>query len=318
MKSSDLFFGVYPFLVTPMKPTNFELDEDRLRTHIDDLIVNGKVHGITALGSTGEFALLSESERRQVAEVCVDSAKKRIPVVIGTAAIATRTAVELSQHAQRVGADAIIVNPQSYWTPTEDELFDHYAAIARAVDIPVMVYNNPGTTKVDMSPRFIAKLANEFDHFIAVKESSGDIRRVQDIILLTKGKMKVSIGHQSLGLAAFAIGAVGWTTGIANTIPQHCVQVFQHAVNEKDLARARESFFKILPLCDFYATKSLVRSAKAAADLMGKSLGVPRLPLKSLTDQDREVLRGLLSELRLISFERDDQRSREASRLVSA
>ena len=214
---------------------------------------------------------------------------------------------------------AIIVNPQSYWTPTEDELFDHYAAIARAVDIPVMVYNNPGTTKVDMSPRFIAKLANEFSHFTAVKESSGDIRQVQDIILLTKGKMKVSIGHQSLGLAAFAVGAVGWTTGIANTIPQQCVQVFQQAVGEKNFVRARKSFFKVLPLCDFYAAKSLVRSAKAAADLMGKSLGVPRLPLKPLTDQDRGVLQGLLNELGLVNTGRDgNQRSREAGRLVTA
>jgi 4-hydroxy-tetrahydrodipicolinate synthase len=306
MKPSDLFVGVYPFLVTPLKPTSFELDEDCLRAHIDDLIVNGKIHGVTALGSTGEFALLTESERCRVAEVCVDAAKKRVPVVIGTAAIATRTAVELSRHAQRAGADAIIVNPQSYWTPTDDELFDHYAAIARAVDIPVMVYNNPGTTKVDMSPRFIARLGKEFDHFIAVKESSGDIRRVQDIVLLTNGKMKVSIGHQSLGLAAFAVGAVGWTTGIANTIPKYCVEVFQRAVNEKDFVRARETFFKILPLCDFYAAKSLVRSVKAAADLMGKSLGVPRPPLKSLTDQDRKTLQGLLSELGLLSSSRQD------------
>src|SRR5262249_4299232 len=157
-KKLDLFTGVYPFLVTPFKSGSYELDEDGLARHIDDLIVNGEIHGVTALGSTGEFALMTEDERRRVTDGCVEAAKRRVPVVVGTAAIATRTAVELSRYAQRAGVDSIIVNPQSYWSPTEDELFDHYAAIARAVDLPVMVYNNPGTTKVDMSPRFIARL----------------------------------------------------------------------------------------------------------------------------------------------------------------
>lgn len=303
MEPSKLFVGVYPFLATPFVPGTYDIDEPRLGTHIDELIGAG-VHGITALGSTGEFALLTEAERRGVAEICIDAARRRVPVVIGTAAITTKSAVELSRHAQRAGADAIIVNPQSYWTPTEDELFDHYAAIARAVDIPVMVYNNPGTTKVDLTPRFIARLGAEFPHFLGVKESSGDIRRVQDICVLTHGKMKVSIGHQSLGLAAFAVGAVGWTTGIANTIPRRCVEVFRRAVIDGDFARASEAFFRILPLCDFYAAKSLVRSVKAAADLLGKSLGPPRLPLKPLGEKDRVVLRGLLQDLGLISASR--------------
>ena len=186
MASKPLFTGVYPFLVTPFTEDD-QVDPDRLKAHVDDLIRNGKVHGVTALGSTGEFALMSEAERRLVAEATIDAAKKRVPVVIHTAAIATKVAVALSKHAQQAGADAIIVNPQSYWLPTEDELFDHYRAIACAVDIPVMVYNNPGTTKIDMSPKFIARLNKEFSHFISVKESSGDIRRVQNILQYTEG-----------------------------------------------------------------------------------------------------------------------------------
>lgn len=301
MDKLGLFDGVYPFLATPLRPDTQEFDENRLRSHVDDLVGNAGVHGITALGSTGEFALLSEDERKRVAEVTIDAVKGRVPVVIGTAAIATRTAVSLSRHAEQSGADAIIVNPQSYWSPTEDELFEHYRAIAKAINIPVMVYNNPGTTKIDMSPAFIARLAREFDHFTAVKESSGDIRRVQDILLLTDGRMKVSIGHQSLGLAAFALGASGWTTGIANTIPKLCVQVFDTAVRRRDVAGAREVFMRILPLCDFYAAKSLVRAVKAAAEILGKPLGPPRLPLRPLGEADRKVLRGLLTDLGLIS-----------------
>ena len=301
MNNLKLFEGVYPFLATPLQSDTTELDEDRLASHIDDLISNGGIHGITVLGSTGEFALLSEDERNRVAEVTVDAVGGRVPAVIGTAAIATRTAVSLSQHAEHVGADAIIVNPQSYWTPTQDELFEHYRAIANAVSIPVMVYNNPGTTKVDMSPAFIAKLANEFDHFIAVKESTGDIRRVQDILRLTDGKMKVSIGHQSLGLSAFAMGASGWTTGVANTIPEFCVEIFDLAVRRQDIAGAREVFMRILPLCDFYAEKSLVRAVKAAAEILGKPLGPPRLPLKPLDEADKKVLRSLLDTLGLVA-----------------
>lgn len=295
MASKPLFTGVYPFLVTPFTEDD-QVDADRMKAHVDDLIRNGKVHGVTALGSTGEFALMSEAERRLVAEATIDAAKKRVPVVIHTAAIATKVAVALSKHAQQAGADAIIVNPQSYWLPTEDELFDHYRAIARAVDLPVMVYNNPGTTKIDMSPRFIARLNKEFPHFVSVKESSGDIRRVQNILQYTEGRMSVSIGHQSLGLAAFAVGATGWTTGIANTIPGLCVEVFEQAVERKDLDKARKAFYRMLPLCDFYAEKSLCRSAKAAAEIMEKPLGPPRLPLKRLVEADYKMLRKLLVE----------------------
>ena len=293
MPQAPLFFGVYPFLATPLTDQD-EVDARRLASHIDELVTKGKVHGITALGSTGEFALLSESERALVAEATVDAVAKRVPAVIGTAAISTKVAVALSKQAQRAGADAIIVNPQSYWLPTEDELFDHYAAIARAVDIPVMVYNNPGTTKIDMSPKFIARLFKEFPHFTSVKESSGDVRRVQNILQLTDGRMSVSIGHQSLGLAAFAVGATGWTTGIANTIPALCVEVFEQAVVHKDLDKARRAFSRMLPLCDFYAEKSLCRSVKAAADILDKPLGPPRLPLKRLPEADYRVLRKLL------------------------
>lgn len=294
MSAKSLFIGVYPFLATPFTNDGEQVDVVRLRSHVDELIRVGKVHGITALGSTGEFALMSESERQLVAETTIDAVRKRVPVVIGTAAISTKVAVALSKHAARAGADAIIVNPQSYWLPTEDELFDHYGAIARAVDIPVMVYNNPGTTKIDMSPKFIARLNRDFKHFISVKESSGDIRRVQNILELTDGKMSVSIGHQSLGLAAFAVGATGWTTGIANTIPNLCVEVFEQAVNRRDFGKAREIFNRILPLCDFYAEKSLCRSVKAAADIMEKPLGPPRLPLKRLSANDYKTLENLL------------------------
>lgn len=232
--------------------------------------------------------------------MAVDAAAKRVPVVVGTSAIATRTAVALSRHAAQVGADGIIVNPQSYWQPTEDELFGHYRAIARAVDIPVMVCNNPGTTKVDMSPAFIARLGREFPHFVAVKESSGDIRRVQEIVALTNGRMRVSIGHQSLALSAFAVGADGWTTGIANTIPRQCVEVFDETVRHGRWETARQAFMRILPLCDFFAAKSLTRAAKAAAELMGKSLGPPRLPLKPLGKANRAALRALLADLGLV------------------
>ena len=299
MAAKRLFTGVYPFLATPFTSDD-QVDAARLKSHIDDLITNGKVHGVTALGSTGEFALMSEAERMLVAEAAVDAGRKRVPVVIHTAAIATKVAVALSKHAQRVGADAIIVNPQSYWLPTEEELFDHYGAIARAVDIPVMVYNNPGTTKIDMSPKFIARLNKEFSHFISVKESTGDIRRVQNILQLTEGRMSVSIGHQSLGLAAFAVGATGWTTGIANTIPTLCVEVFEQVVEKRDIEKARKTFMKMLPLCDFYAEKSLCRSAKAAAEIMGKPVGAPRLPLQRLSANDYKTLEGLLVECGLM------------------
>lgn len=296
MLTDRIFTGVYPFLATPFTDDGEAVDAARLESHVDELIRDGKVHGVTALGSTGEFALMSEGERQLVAEVTVAAARKRVPAVIGTAAISTKVAVALSKHAQRAGADAIIVNPQSYWLPTEDELFAHYGAIARAVDIPVMVYNNPGTTKIDMSPRFIARLNKEFSHFVSVKESSGDVRRVQNILQLTDGRMSVSIGHQSLGLAAFAVGATGWTTGIANTIPTLCVEVFEEAVVRKNYDTARRLFNRILPLCDFYADKSLCRSVKAAAELLNKPLGAPRLPLQRLSVADYKTLEKLLLE----------------------
>lgn len=296
MVTKKLFSGVFPFLVTPFTEDHQEVDAPRLRSHIENLIKTGRVHGITALGSTGEYASLSESERQLVMETTIDAARKRVPVIIGASAITTRLSVALAKAAERAGADAIVVNPQSYWVPTEQELFDHYGALARAIDIPILVYNSPGTTKVDMSAKFIARLHREFSNCVAVKDSSGDIRRVQDILELTHGEMSVSIGRQSLALAAFATGATFWTTGIANTIPTFCADVYEEAVVRRNFDAARTLFRRILPLCDFFAEKSLCRSVKAAAELMGRGLGPPRLPLQHLAAADYEALEKLLVE----------------------
>lgn len=183
--------GVIPPIVTPFTQHN-EVDKSKLRVLVNFLI-DAKVHGLVTCGSTGEFSMLSYEERKRVTEVVADEASDRIPVIEGVTAVGTEHAVMFAKHAKDLGLDAVMAAPSYYFKLDEEALYDYFSSIAN-VGIPLIVYNNPFTTKADLLPAFLVKLSKEYSNVRYVKESSGDVRRIREIRMLGGNRPEVICG----------------------------------------------------------------------------------------------------------------------------
>jgi len=288
--------GVYVVLCTPFSRDD-NVGETVLRRHIRYLVDEGNVHGIIPNGSTGEFAALSEAERKAIAEIVIDEVAGKVPVVVGTASVSTKDTVIYTQHAQEVGADGVMIVAPYYCHPNDEEIFCHYQTIAENSDIEVVVYNNPGTSGVDMQPELIARLA-DLERISYIKESSGDMARVAEIQRLCGDKMRVFCGCDNLSLEMFMMGAVGWIVPAGNMIPQLCVELYELAAVKHDFERARELYFKLLPLFTMLErTGQYVQLTKAGLEILGRPYGIPRRPLLPPTEEDKEQLKQILAAL---------------------
>lgn len=292
MARTNGFRGVFSFSVTPTRDDGAAIDHERLREFLDHQIDEG-VHGIAIFGSTGSNGSFSEDEKRAAVQVAVDQVRGRVPLIVGTGAITTAEAVRQAQDAADAGADGLLVVPITYWPLTENEVYEHYRAVAAATPLPITIYNNPWTTGVDIQPPLLARLA-ELDTIVAVKESSGDLTRISRIRQLTEGRMTIFAGWESVTLQAFMAGCEGWFSGMTNIMPGACVELFDLAVERADAVAARAHFERIFPLCDFMCQKSHVRVAHTALELMGRPMGPPRRPLRMLEAPDRAELERLL------------------------
>jgi 4-hydroxy-tetrahydrodipicolinate synthase len=292
------FRGVFSFIVTPTKDDGEAIDEVRLRESIDYQISNG-VQGITVFGSTGGMGSFSEAERRHVIEVAAKHIDGRVRFLPGTGSITTAEAIRVSQFAEGVGADGVLVVPINYWKPTDNELYGHYEAIAQAVKIPVGIYNNPGTTGVDIKPALVARIA-KIDNVGFIKESSGDMSRISAIRQLTGYQISVLNGNDACTPEAVAAGVEGWFAGSGNFMPDKCLEVFRLGYEKKDIDAMRAYFQAMFPLCDYMALKGYIRVAHTACELLGRPMGPPRRPLRMLEPVDRAVLTGLLEKAGLI------------------
>lgn len=272
------FRGVFAVLVTPFTKDD-KIDETKFRRHLRFLIDKGKVHGVLPTGSTGEFAGLSDAERMQVADIVINEVKGAVPVVVGTAAVATKDTIRFSQYAQKAGADGVMVVPPYYCHPDSREMYEHYKALAENVDIPIVLYNNPGTSGVDMKPDLVARLA-EFKNVSYIKESSGDMTRVAEIMRLCGDKMTVFCGCDTLAMEMFVMGAGGWVVAPANILPKECVELFELVADKADMKKAKALYFKLLPLLSLLeSTGQYVQLVKAGMNILGRDYGVPRKPL---------------------------------------
>jgi 4-hydroxy-tetrahydrodipicolinate synthase len=292
------FKGVFAFIATPTKDDGDMVDEATLRKSIDVQIANG-VDGITVFGSTGGIGSFSESERRTVIEVAAKHINGRVRFLPGTGAISTAEAVRLSKHAADMGADGVLVVPITYWRLTEEELYEHYEAIAHAIKIPLGIYNNPGTTGVDIKPALVAKIA-AIDNVGFIKESSGDMSRVSAIRQLTGHQISVMNGNDACTPEAIAAGAEGWFAGSCNIMPKQCVELFRLGYKEKNMVAMREYFQPMFPICDFMASRGYIRVAHAACELLGRPVGPPRRPIRPLSAADRAYLKTLLENANLL------------------
>lgn len=287
--------GTFVVNVTPFDESD-NVDANGLKSLVDYLIEN-KVDGIFVGGSTGEFAYLTRDEHEKVVETVVDHAGGRVPVLAGASACATKQSVALAKFAESTGADGVVVVPPFYHKPTEEGILHHYRAIAEAINIPVMVYNNPATAKIDMSPDLIARLS-EMPNIRYVKESSGDITRVWKIRNLTKDKMTVFCGGDNMALESFLMGAAGFICVASNFLPMETSEIYR-SYKSGNLEKAKELYERILPVLNYLEdTGKFVQISKAALNMSGIKVGSARSPLMPLNPDEERKLKELLSTLK--------------------
>jgi 4-hydroxy-tetrahydrodipicolinate synthase len=287
--------GTYTVMITPFSADGRTIDEAATRRFVDWQSEQG-IHGLIPLGSTGEFLSLSPEERHRVAEVVIGQARGRVPVFVGTAAESTWDAVRYSREAEALGADGVMIVPPFYCTPTEDELYQHYKTIGDAISIPVMVYNNPATSNVDMLPALVARLA-EIDNVSYIKESTMDVTRVRDIVHLCGDAMTVFGGI--MGYESFMNGAKGWVAVGSNLMPAAFAEMHHLCVEAVDVAAARALYRRILPVIELVGRHRYVTATKHALDLMGLPVGPPRPPRLPAAGEDLAWVKRTVRELEL-------------------
>jgi 4-hydroxy-tetrahydrodipicolinate synthase len=280
--------GLYVVLVTPFTESG-EINENGLTSNIDWYLELG-AQGIICTGSTGSFDALSEDEMKQVISITANQVSGRATVLAGTAATTTQKCIALSKFAESVGVKGVMIVPPYYCTPCEVELYEHYKAVGESIKIPIMVYNNPRRTGVDMSPEFLTKLAGEIDNVGYIKESSGDLKRIQQTVSLAGDNLSVFIGNDDISLPALLMGAKGWVAAASNIVPEMALELVK-AARQENLDKAKEIFYRLLPLFEFIKrTGKYVPVCKAGLQMrghVGGTLRKPRLPLPK--DEEREL-----------------------------
>lgn len=293
---TNQFHGIIGYTITPFSADGEQLDLPALGQSIDRLIAGGS-HAIAPLGSTGEGAYLSDSEWQQVAQYSLERIAKRVPSIVSVSDLTTAGAVRRARFAQQHGADAVMVLPAAYWKLSETEIVQHYRAIGAAIDLPIMLYNNPATSGTDMPVELILRIVREVDNVTMVKESTGDIQRMHKLHLLGEGQVPFYNGCNPLALEAFVAGATGWCTAAANLIPELNLRLYQ-AVQAGELEQAKALFYRQLPLLDFILKGGLPATIKAGLEMTGLPVGEPRRPVFGLDAQGRGQLKALLDALR--------------------
>lgn len=220
------FSGSYTVTITPFTPDGTAIDYPAWRRFLDWQLANG-VPGIIILGTTGEFLTISDEERAEFVEATVKHIAGRIPVMVGTMNAYTPHAVRYSKEAEDLGADGLMIIPPYYYTPTDDEIFNYYKAICEAVSIPIMLYNNPFTSNVDMSAKLVGQLTKSFEQIRYIKEASQRIERIHAVIVESDGLMNVWAGQQVL--ESYKMGAVGYVNPYGNYIPRASVKFVEWA-----------------------------------------------------------------------------------------
>lgn len=284
-----MFTGSMTALVTPFK--NGEFDEQAYRELIEFQITAG-TDGLVPCGTTGESATLSHEEHDRVVEVCIAAVAGRVPVIAGAGSNSTREALRLTKHAKDAGADAALLITPYYNKPTQEGLYRHYAYIAERVDLPLVLYNVPGRTGVNLLPETVARLA-AVPNVRAVKEATADLRQASQIIRLCGDRINVISGDDFTVLPLLAIGGKGVISVVSNVVPADMAGMVD-AFFAGDHATARELHYKMFPLAEamFFETNPI--PVKTALGMLGKIQPELRLPLCPMTEKNRERLQEVL------------------------
>ena len=287
------FKGVIAYPITPFDE-NEKVDIPLFKKLTERLIISGS-HGIAPLGSTGVMPYLSDEEKEAVTEATIEQNKGRVPTLVGVSNLTTDKTVHHAKFAEKAGADAVMIIPMSYWKLTDDEIVAHYDAVASQISIPIMAYNNPATSGVDMSPALLKRLL-EIPNVTMIKESSGDIQRMHYLRKELGEDVAFYNGSNPLALAAFTAGARGWCTAAPNLIPELNVALY-NAVEEGNMEKAQKVFYRQFDLLKFIVSKGLPRAVKAGLNILGEEGGNLRNPLKPLTAEETQELKNIIKTL---------------------
>jgi 4-hydroxy-tetrahydrodipicolinate synthase len=290
-----MFSGSMTALVTPIRDGEF--DEQAFRELIEFQIGAG-TDGLVPCGTTGESATLSHEEHDRVVEVCVAAAAGRVPVIAGAGSNSTREALRLTRHAKEAGADGALLITPYYNKPTQEGLYRHFAHVAERVDIPIVLYNVPGRTGVNLLPETVERLA-EIPNIVAIKEATADLRQAGRIIELCADRITVISGDDFTVLPLLSIGGKGVISVVSNVAPALMARLVD-AFAAGDLAAAREAHYRLLPLSEAMFIETNPIPVKTALGLMGKIAPEFRLPMCPLSEKNHERLAAVLRTAGLI------------------
>jgi 4-hydroxy-tetrahydrodipicolinate synthase len=282
------FKGSYGVLVTPFTADGKLIDTQKLKNLIDWQI-QSKSPGIIVLGTTGEFLAISDDERDLVIETAVKHVAGRIDVLVGTTNAYTPKAVRYSKKAQELGCDGLMILPPYYYTPTHEEIFQYYKAICDEVSVPIMLYNNPFTSNVDMPASLVAKLAKSFEQVRYIKEASQDIARVRDVIEVSNGLVKVFAGERVV--ESYQLGATGYVNPYANYIPEASTIICEYlSLGRIEDAKSINRFITKIDhiIAEGHPTYGHQCYSKALASVRGYPVGDVRPPITKFADLGAE------------------------------
>jgi 4-hydroxy-tetrahydrodipicolinate synthase len=287
--------GAFTAIVTPFK--NGRLDEEAYRALIERQIEGG-IHGLVPCGTTGESPTLSHAEHKQVVEILIDQVKKRVPVIAGSGSNSTAESVELTKHAQAAGADFALMITPYYNKPTQEGLFQHYKTVTDATKIPIVVYNVPGRTSVNLLPETMARLA-AIPNIVGLKDATGDLKQGSKTLELCGDKITVLSGDDFTTFPLLCVGGMGAISVVSNVVPGDMAGMCD-AFFKGDLAEARKLHYKMWLLTEamFYETNPV--PVKTAMKMLGKVTGEVRQPLCPMSKANEDKLRQVMQKYGLI------------------
>jgi 4-hydroxy-tetrahydrodipicolinate synthase len=288
--------GIIPAMVTPLTADE-EINEKALR-RLTNHLIDGQVHGVFAVGSQGEFWALSHDEKRRVWETVVEEARGRVPVYAGTVGVTTRETIELTRLAEKAGIDAVSILTPYFINPNDDEMFDHFKAVAESTSLPILVYTNPARTNLKISPGLLARLA-QVKGIVGIKDSSGDLELTAEYIRVVPPSFSVLMGRDTLLYAGLSYGAKGGIAATANVKPSLVASIYNQYM-AGDLPGALQAQRELAPLRLAFVWGTFPVVIKEALNLMGMDVGPCRAPVGPLTADQREKLKKVLQDMQII------------------
>ena len=290
--------GIIPAMITPLTEEG-RLNKSAYRKFINYLI-DGGLHGIFVAGTTGEFYGLSAEDKKELFEIAVEEVDRRVPVYAGTGAITTRECMQLTQIAERCGADAVSILTPMFISPTQEELYQHYKAIAGSTRLPILLYNNLPKTGVTITPATVERLA-EIDNIVGVKDSSGDFSLTSEYIRRTRDRnFSVLSGRDTLIHACLCYWGSGSIAACANIAPRICADIYDKFV-AGDIRGSLEAQFSITPLRLAFTLGSFPTVIKEGLKLLGIEAGPCMEPIGPMKQAEKEELKQILQQMGLLS-----------------